>query len=225
MSIRPLCKDLQEIANSELFENEANIAGDIKLLKEWIQKTAHLKARMDDQFLIAFIRGCKHSLERTKQKIDMFYTLKTHIPELVERNPFSDKTLAILKLGVGVPLPKTADPKSPRIMLIRPGAYDAKVFHIQDVMKVSMMINEIMLIEDDRNVIAGQIGIIDLANVTLDHLIQMQPSFVKRMSMLMQEGMPFRQKGIHYINTPFGFEQFFNMFKSFLNDKMKTRVS
>lgn len=226
LSIRPLSTELQEVARSQLFETDTNIAEDLKLLKEWIVKSAHIKARMDDQFLISFIRGCKHSIERTKQKIDMYYTLKTHIPELSDPiNPFNEKTLAILKLGVSLPLPKTESPRHPRIILVRPGAYDAKVINIQDVMKVSMIINDILLMDDDTNTIAGQIGILDLANVTLDHFIQMQPAFVKRMSMMFQDGLPFRQKGVHYINTPPGFETFFNMMKGFLNEKMRSRVS
>lgn len=225
LSIRPLNVDLQEIAKSQLFETDANIADDIRLLKEWILKSPHLRARTDDQFLISFIRGCKHSLERAKQKLDMYYTLRTHIPEFSDPDPFNPKTLAILKLGVSLPLPKTESSKHPRIMLVRPGAYNAKIYTIQDVMKVSMIINDIILIEDDTNVVAGQIGIVDLANVTLDHFIQMQPAFVKRMSMMFQDGLPFRQKGIHYINTPPGFETFFRMMKGFLNEKMRSRVS
>lgn len=226
LAIRPLSASLEVIAREQLHEEPEKIAENLEAFREWINKSPHLKARTDDQFLITFIRGCKFSLERAKQKLDMFYTLRTHIPEMMEgRDPHDAKIAEIMKLGVGLPLPNTESPGGPRLMLIRPGAYDAHKFTIQEVMKVSTMVNDILMLEDDNSIVAGQFGVIDLANVTLAHLIQMQPAFVKKMTMVMQEGTPIRQKGIHYINAPKGFEQLFNLFKSFMNEKMKSRVS
>ena len=69
-----------------------------------------------------------------------------------------------------------------------------------------------------------QIGILDLANVTMAHFLQFNPTFIKKMTMMSQEASPIRQKGFHYINTPIGFEAVFNMFKSFMNEKNKSRV-
>lgn len=226
LAIRPLSASLQAVAKEQLHEEPERINESVEAFREWIKKSPHLKARTDDQFLVTFLRGCKYSLERAKQKFDMFYTLRTHVPEMMEgRDPHDEKIAAIIKLGVGLPLPLTESPSSPRLMLIRPGAYDAHKFTIQEVMKVSTIVNDILMIEDDNFTIAGQIGVIDLANVTLAHFMQMQPSFVKKMTMFMQDGSPIRQKGIHYINAPKSFEQLFNMFKSFMNEKMQSRVS
>lgn len=225
LAIRQLNSDLQAIAREQLQEEPEKIQESLEALREWIRKSPHLKSRTDDQFLVTFLRGCKFSLERAKQKLDMFYTLRAHIPELSqERDPLTEKNHAVIKLGVGLPMPILESPGSPRLFLIRPGAYDATKFTIQDVMKVSTMINDIMMIEDDNMVIAGQIGVVDLHGVTLQHFIQMQPAFIKRMTMLMQDANPIRQKGIHYINAPKAFEQLFNLFKSFMNEKMKSRV-
>lgn len=71
----------------------------------------------------------------------------------------------------------------------------------------------------------SQIGILDLANVTMAHFLQFNPTFIKKMTMMSQEANPIRQKGFHYINTPIGFEAVFNMFKSFMNEKNKSRVN
>lgn len=225
-AIRPLNSSLQAVAKAQLNEEPEKIQEFLDALREWIKKSAHIRSRDDDQFLVTFLRGCKYSLERTKQKLDMFYTLRTHIPELIGvRDPLDEKMHEIIKLGVGLPLPVTETPGSPRLMLIRPGAYDAHKFTIQEVMKVSTMVNDILMIEDDNMTVAGQFGVIDLANVTLAHFMQMQPAFVKKMTMMMQDGLPIRQKGIHYINAPKSFEQVINFFKSFLNEKMRSRVS
>ncbi|XP_037051089.1 retinol-binding protein pinta-like [Bradysia coprophila] len=224
-AIRPLNSSLQTIAREQLYEESDKIHENLGILKEWIRKSSHLRARTDDQFLISFLRGCKFSMEMTKKKLDMFYTLRTHIPEmLADRDPLDDKLHRIIKLGVGLPLPNTEGPGTPRLMLMRPGVYNANEFTMPEVMKVTMMINDITMIEDDNTVVAGQIGICDLKNVTMAHFIQMQPSLMKKMSMMWQDGMPIRQKGVHYINAPSSFEKIFNIFKSFLNDKMKSRL-
>ena len=36
----------------------------------------------DDWFILMYVRGCKYSIEKTKQKIDLLFTMKTLIPEI-----------------------------------------------------------------------------------------------------------------------------------------------
>lgn len=40
----------------------------------------------DDQFLVSFLRGCKYSYEKSKEKLDMYFTVRSAIPEF-----FSDR--------------------------------------------------------------------------------------------------------------------------------------
>lgn len=98
--IRPIDSVLQKIANEELNEETGKIQDNLDILKEWIRKSPHIKGRTDDQFLVTFLRGCKYSLERAKQKYDMFYTVRTHIPELMkDRDPLTEKMSKIIKIG------------------------------------------------------------------------------------------------------------------------------
>lgn len=49
---------------------------------------------------MAFLRGCKFSLERSKEKLDMFYTLRSIVPEFYgNRDPLDNRIQEILKLG------------------------------------------------------------------------------------------------------------------------------
>lgn len=98
--IRPLCPALSKIAAEELNEKPERIQNDLDILREWIIKTPHLRARIDDQFLVTFLRGCKYSLERAKQKLDTFYTVRTLIPELIKnRDPMNERLQAMIRLG------------------------------------------------------------------------------------------------------------------------------
>lgn len=54
----------------------------------------------DDQWLIAMLRGCKFSLERVKQKMDMYYTLRTTAPDVTLRiKPSSSEFIDFLRVG------------------------------------------------------------------------------------------------------------------------------
>lgn len=96
---------------------------------------------------------------------------------------------------------------------------------MKDIMKVNTMMMEVLHMEDDNFIIAGQVGILDLSDVTMKHFLQFDPVFIKKMTVLSQDASPFRQKGFHYVNTPSSFEYVFNMFKSFMSEKNKKRVS
>lgn len=135
--IRALSQSLQWKAIQELNEDPANIDREINELRRWIHHMPHLRARTDDQFLVSFLRSSKHNVERAMRRIEMFYTCRTSLPELMmNRDPLDPKILDIIRLGIGLPLPLTERPDSPRVILIRPGAYDATRFRMMDIMKV-----------------------------------------------------------------------------------------
>jgi hypothetical protein len=89
--IRQLSETLAEIAKNELNETPERLESELKALKKWVMITPHIYANTDDQFLTAFLRGCKFSLEKAKLKLDTYYTLQTIIPEMKERRDPLDK--------------------------------------------------------------------------------------------------------------------------------------
>lgn len=100
MVIRPLNECLQKVAQEELNEDPKLIESDLQAFKEWIEQQPHLKARTTDQFLIAFLRGCKYSLEKAKSKLENYYTLKEKYPEFLKRPNLEDeKFRKLLKKG------------------------------------------------------------------------------------------------------------------------------
>jgi len=225
VNIRPLDPSLQKKANEELNENPERIQKDLATFREWIRKSPHIKARDDDQFLVNFLRGCKFSLEKAKEKFDLYHTLKTHVPELTrKRDPSDDKVLGAIRQGVGIPLPNVESPDGPRYFLIRPGSYNPAEYTIHDIIKVSTMINDLMMMEDDNFIVAGQIGILDFSGVTVSHFLQFSPTFIKKMTMMQQDAAPVRQKASHFVNMPSIALAVFNIFQSFANEKNKKRI-
>jgi hypothetical protein len=138
-NIRVLSHSLQRKAIVELNEVPVNIDSEIDELRSLLCHIPHLNARLDDQFLVTFLRGAKHNVDRALRKVEMFYTCRTSLPELMKnRDPLDPKILEIIRLGIGLPLPLTDRPDSPRVILIRPGSYDANRYSMIDIMKVRL---------------------------------------------------------------------------------------
>lgn len=140
LNIRPLSKELQKVALDELNEVPERLEEDIRVIRKWISQISHIKSRDDDQFIVCFLRGCKFSLEKAKQKIEQFYTARTLTPEFFANRDVNDKTLQeIMDNGFILPLPVDESSSEPRVILTRLGHFDPNKFTFLDVMKVSYL--------------------------------------------------------------------------------------
>lgn len=224
--IRPLNEELRKKAITELFEVPDRIQDDLKALKDWISKQPHLKVRLDDQFLIAFIRGCKYSLERAKEKIDTFYSVRTNCPEFYKnRDPLNPTIADIISDGAFVPLPNFSGQDGVRLLLFKISLCDLSKYTFEECVKMFFTTFDIMLMKDDNLVIAGGKLIVDLSNLTLGHYLGMTPSIVMKSLALLQNALPLRQKGFHFLFMAPAFEAVFALVKRCLNEKNRNRVT
>jgi hypothetical protein len=83
LKIREISPELLDYAKKELGEEPKRRADDVRAIREWLKKQPHINADPDDQMIITFLRGCKFRMEKTKQKLDMYYTMRTMCPELM----------------------------------------------------------------------------------------------------------------------------------------------
>ncbi|KAJ6645817.1 Alpha-tocopherol transfer protein-like [Pseudolycoriella hygida] len=225
LQIRELSPEVALVAKTELNENPSKIGEDIEYLRKWLQMQQHIVPRTDDQFLVSFLRGCKYSYEKSKEKLDMYFTVRSAIPEFFyDRDPSYTNLKEAISRGVTLPLPIPEKYNSSRVMLIRHGVYDPQKLGIEDVMKVAYMINDILIMEDDFAIVCGQTILIDLRGLTLSHVGQCTPSIIKKMTHSIQEAYPVRQKGIHFVNPSSIFDAVFKIFYNFMSSKIKKRI-
>ncbi|KAH8257564.1 hypothetical protein KR038_011434, partial [Drosophila bunnanda] len=223
--IRPLTPELQKAAVDQLKEDPARLEADLQAFKTWIEQQPHLNPRMDDQFLVAFLRGCKFSLERAKSKLDKFYTLRTKYPEYFTVTSTTEgKFREIHQTGALIYLPTPLNDNGPRIAIWRIGLCPVEKYHFLECMKVAQAMQEIAILEDDYANVHGVVFIMDMKEATAAHMFQITPSMAKKFTVFSEEALPLRLKAQHFINTITGFEQLFNMFKPMMSKKMQSRI-
>ncbi|KAH8336972.1 hypothetical protein KR059_009709, partial [Drosophila kikkawai] len=223
--LRPLSPELRSIAAAELNEVEERVPADLAALRDWLAKQPYLKARQDDQFLVGFLRGCKFSLEKTKSKLDHFYTIKTLMPELFGSRGVDEKNLTLLRTGTYVRLPKPWGPGGPRLQLTNYEKFDPKQFKLLDLFRYQTMMSEQAIREDDNSNISGYVEIIDMAKLSLSFLAQLDFTLIKRMGVFAEKAQPTRLKGVHLINCPKEGVALLNLAKSLMPSKLQQRVS
>ncbi|CAK1549780.1 unnamed protein product [Leptosia nina] len=226
MDLRQLPKSLQEKCERELNEQPERVTSDVRAVRDWLEKQPHLQGvKPTDQWLVSFLRGSKSSLERTKEKLDLSYTLRTLVPEIFQnRDPLDPKINAILAKGLYLPLQKCITEDGCRPMFVRFDLRDGPLIPVEDLMKVAFMIVEILIRDDDNFIISGEEVIVDLKNMGIAALSLWTPAMAKKVVTSFEKALPVRLKNIHILNPPPGLETVLNFVKAFMSEKLQRRI-
>lgn len=99
---------------------------------------------------------------------------------------------------------------------------DPSHYSFDDVTKYFFMASDLMGLRNGS--CEGYIFIGDSANVSLGHVGRISPMGIKKLVMYVQEAIPVRLKGIHFINTPQVMDVILNMAKPFMKKELWNMV-
>ncbi|KAK4879832.1 hypothetical protein RN001_007978 [Aquatica leii] len=223
MKVRELPVELQEIAKKELNEDVDKIQDSLSLLRAWLKFQKHLKYKDDDQFLLAFLRGCKFRIETVKKKLDCYYTSRTLAPEFfTNRSPYSELVQTVLKNNIVAYY-------SPKLTL--PTVCYCAWSHIEkigiplnEMMTHDFMAIDVLLNEQDSFIINGVISILDLKDVSLKYILQCHIPTIKKYLFITQNAFPVRVKEVHIINAPPIVYSIYKMCEVVISEKNKKRI-
>ncbi|XP_005175258.2 alpha-tocopherol transfer protein-like [Musca domestica] len=221
--MRPLSPTLAEIARRDLNETPERIQQDLHILREWIRKQRHLRARTSDEFLIAFLRRCRYSLEETKRRIDRFFTFYNIFPEVYRNRCITRRIFDINRMGVHYypEFPKCSDKSA--ILIARFGQFDPINYNVKEIFQFIMMAMEMISLENDYATVAGVSQILDLHNIKYEHLQRFDRSIFQRYFAWLQECCPLRMKEVYVINASKEIQRHINMMSILLkNQKFQT---
>ena len=132
---------LQLIAKSKLNEDQDRLEDDLNHIREWIKKQPHLAGKIptDEKLLTYFLRGCKFSLERTKEKLDFFYSIKANVPEWFDNwDVEEERVKGMVKQGLYVKL-KGYDKEGRFVFLNRSGKLDPDTQKVEDQFRLGFL--------------------------------------------------------------------------------------
>ncbi|XP_067010929.2 alpha-tocopherol transfer protein isoform X2 [Anabrus simplex] len=155
----------------ELAMNPDTIERDVAYLKEWISKQPHLPNGIDDRFLRNSLIFRKNSLEKVKESVDLFYSVKSLAPELLSnRDPFDPALQGEMENLFFYPLPKLTQDGS-RVIISKLFCTDPKMFYYPSAAKLVLMVAAVSLLEDR---CLSHTIVFDLQGITMSHLATVQ---------------------------------------------------
>lgn len=90
--------------------------------------------------------------------------------------------------------------------------------------RIFFLIHEAAILEPETQV-RGGVVIMDFDGLSMKQIMALTPSFSMKLLTFIQEAMPCRLKEIHIVKQPFIFNMVWNIFKPFIKEKLKKRVS
>lgn len=186
-------------------------------LMEWCKRQPHLPTLTELEIIIYF-HSCYNSFATTQSCIDTSLTIRTHCPEFfANRDVLGKDVVAQMNLMLFTPLPGlTPDGYKPIYAKLTDS--DSSQFVYADALKLYIMISDLCIM--DEGTANGYIIVMDMSGVTFGHLAKLGILTMKKFMMYLQEGMPVRLKGLHFINTVSFMDKILALMRPFMKKEL-----
>ncbi|XP_057340370.1 alpha-tocopherol transfer protein-like [Microplitis mediator] len=202
----------------ELKRNPELKKSDIEILKEWCEKQLHLP-KISDSELVLFLHSNYYQIEPTKETIDAFYTMRTHVPEYFSnRDPLENKELRqSLQTVTFIPLAGET-PEGYKIIYGRLINFEPSAYVWNDAIKSMNMTMDLWMYTE--GTMKGHIILVELTGLAFGHSTRISPLGCKRFINYLQDGLPVRLKGIHFTKSIPVMQIILGMMKPFMKKEL-----
>ncbi|XP_053594282.1 alpha-tocopherol transfer protein [Microplitis demolitor] len=222
LDLEELSPEVMEYAKRELGETDEVKCQTLQELRDMIYERGECTPhRMDDAFLIRFLRARSFNVNRAHRLVVRYYNFKEDHPEIHKNvNP-----LKMHHIGeddvMTVPAYRTQCGR--RMMIYRMGNWDPKKYGVEEIFKATVIILELGVLEPRAQVLGGVV-IFDLQDITLAHAWTITPQVASMVMALMVSSFPMKTYAIHILHQSWVFDMIYAMFKPLINKEMQERV-
>ncbi|XP_050512073.1 uncharacterized protein LOC126888091 isoform X2 [Diabrotica virgifera virgifera] len=159
-----------------------DVKRDIETIKTWLEAQKHLPELPNEIMIRHFLVNNHFSIERTKQTLDMYYSVRTIIPEVFQNtNPTSLNMKDVYDSVAFSPLPNLT-PKLQRIICARYNPIPEN-FNSDKGVAIMAQIYEVRLWED---LSLGDIFILDYQHLKMGHLTKVTPKMLREIAFIFE---------------------------------------
>ncbi|XP_063906752.1 alpha-tocopherol transfer protein-like isoform X4 [Zophobas morio] len=215
--------DQQVLIRQALNEDVNTRDKDLEAIKEWLRKEPHLPDTWDDTLLMNFLRSCNFSLEKTKKRLDKYFTVKAVVPEFFSDCDITRPELQRIVNAIEIATMPGMTPESRRVHIARIASNDFENVDYNDCAKIIFMLGDIRLKVDNLGS-AGEVYVLEGENFMLKYLVKLSPIFAKKFLVCATDALPIKVKEVHIVNPPFFIDSIIAFIKPFLKEKILKRI-
>ncbi|RZC42357.1 CRAL TRIO domain containing protein [Asbolus verrucosus] len=181
----------------ELFDRtEKSFEEDVETVKEWMKTQPHLPEIMEDAKIRNFLILNKCSIEKTKQKIDMYYTIRSLIPDFYdESNPKLGHLQESMDVMYCVVHPVLSQEMS-RIFFFK-----VKVTNKCSPLFMTVQIYNIAEIRLHEDCMMSEILIFDMQDASMEDVAKFTPNLLSKIFTVYKSVYSIRLKALYFINS------------------------
>lgn len=214
--------DLKEYAREHCGEDPNTRLQAIYELRDMIYERGECKLhRMDDEFLIKFLRARNFVPQRAHRLLVNYYRFKEENSELFD-NVYPLDLQAIGNANI-IAVPPYRGQDGRRLIIYRIGCWDPKIIPIEDLFKATILALELGMMEP-RTQILGGVALFDLEDLGTQHAWQCTPSVAAKIVKILVSCYPANTYAIHIVNNSWIFDKIYNIFKPLLDNVMRSKI-
>ncbi|KAJ3648556.1 hypothetical protein Zmor_020351 [Zophobas morio] len=221
MILVPPTAEQQSLLRKLNNEDIASRDRDLEATKQWLKQEPHLPDALDDDALLNFLRWGKFSLEKTKKRLDKYFTVRNAFSDFYTRRDITRPELQLDPQSfTWTPLP-VLSPEGRRICVATSPRCD---FHAEDTIsfaKIVVMMADIRVYVEEG---VHDVYILDASAVLLKNLPNVSISTIKSFLVCALEAYPVRIKELHIINATPLVSAVMKWAARFVKDKLMKRV-
>ncbi|CAH1104013.1 unnamed protein product [Psylliodes chrysocephalus] len=202
-------------------KTEKDLEEDVELIQDWFKSQPHLPEIPSTNMIEFFLVNSKFSKEITKQKLDMYYTVRSIFPDFYQGlNPKTTRNKNNFDYNYFLVLPKLVD-ELYRVTLIKLKDIPFQDVDVESLVAKAFQVIEIRIQED---LMFSDIVIIDCENLKMSFAMKFTPMIAKIIITILEKVYSNRIREINIINYHSSFDYILKLAKVFMKPKMFDRI-
>ncbi|XP_008216641.1 retinol-binding protein pinta-like [Nasonia vitripennis] len=186
---------MNSVSINEEMKKNPELKEDIKVLEEWSGGLLHLPKISESDFAL-FLHCNSYDVEATKEHIENFYTMRTHLPEFfADRDPEKNATLRKTFDRVSVISLEKCTKEGYEIILARLIDTDADNYVFNDAIKYLNMVLDICVHEEGTS--DGYVIVVDLNGANISHTTRLTWLGLKKFMLYIHKAAPIKWSSLH----------------------------